>query len=534
MRRSFTVGLLVIGLSGIGQRPIQAREFMAQFSNPSEVRENFWVRARQLTQDQITLLSRIEEAIASPDPNQVRTARGQLVLHLSSVDRFLQSQYPLPNLLCAPTFRGPSGESDALEALVSTTSRLSPEQTQVYCNLYATTRELSPLLPQLDRRLGALTDITPLRPLPLGGEPPGVAAQSFGPLTPSAATAPTTPPSPPPIIGRPAKTAVSGYVPPPPPAIAPPADITARLQVAQQLTARAQGLFPVGTQFLNPRELRSPITPDADLQRIQQSPDYSRLLALPNTGIARIQPAEFFATSPGELRNRLIPTPAEQTPLVPLTPPVGQAAATQRTTPSMGLSTARLEAPLTPEVEPEGFAPRFAVQIVDGQFQIIPRQLNYGFMVGVGDVPIDRLNATLTPDVVNLSPQLRSFFLNYRPPAQLEALQVDRRRFITGKVGELGLTQSLQAQAPIVLNQTYVMRLIQFELPEILLTGQRIDPRDRRNLDRILNTPSSDLLVAFRPVSQGRDGTYTAIWRILAPFPDPQITNLEAYVLPRN
>uniref|UniRef100_A0ACD5GZR8 Uncharacterized protein n=1 Tax=Desertifilum tharense IPPAS B-1220 TaxID=1781255 RepID=A0ACD5GZR8_9CYAN len=101
-------------------------------------------------------------------------------------------------------------------------------------------------------------------------------------------------------------------------------------------------------------------------------------------------------------------------------------------------------------------------------------------------------------------------------------------------MGELGLTQTLQSQVPIVLNQTYVMRLIQFELPEILLTGQRIDPRDRRNLDRILNTPSSDLLVAFRPVSQGRDGTYTAIWRILAPFPDPQITNLEAYVLPRN
>uniref|UniRef100_A0ACD5GZC6 Uncharacterized protein n=1 Tax=Desertifilum tharense IPPAS B-1220 TaxID=1781255 RepID=A0ACD5GZC6_9CYAN len=186
--------------------------------------------------------------------------------------------------------------------------------------------------------------------------------------------------------------------------------------MAQQLTTRAQGLFPVGTQFLNPRELRSPITPDADLQRIQQSPDYSRLLALPNTGIARIQPAEFYATSPGELRNRLIPTPAEQTPLVPLTPPVGQAAAPERT-PSIGLSTARLEAPLTPEVEPEGFAPRFAVQIADGQFQIIPRQLNYGFMVGVGDVPIDRLNATLTPDVVNLSPQLRSFSSTIaRPP----------------------------------------------------------------------------------------------------------------------
>lgn len=537
MRGSLAIAILLV--LGLGRQPLQAEELMAQIPSQTDLSDNFWSRAQQLTQEQVNLVNRIEEAIASPDPNQVRTVRGQIVLHLSSVDRFLKSQYPLPNVLCSPTFQATPSVTESNEALIFATSRLSPEQRSVFCALFGSTQQLSPLLPQLDRRLGALTDVAQLRPLPLGGERRiesvnSVAAQPLTPLTPSPATSSGTPPAPVPLVGRPAKTAVSGYVAPPPPAIAPPAEIASRLQATRQLTDRAQGLFPVGTSFFNPAEVRSPLREEASPRVIQASSAYSQVLSLPNTGIATIRPAEFYVSRPGELRNRLIPTPAERTPLAPLTSPVVQA--TRPQTPSVGLSTpTRLESTsASPESEPEGFAPRLAVQITNGQFQVIPRALNYGFMVNLGDVPLEQLNATLGTNQANLSPQLRSFFLNYRPPEELEALQVDQRRFLTGKIAGLGLQEAISAQAPVMLNQTYLMRLIQFDLPDAVLAGQQIARSDRANLDRLLETPSSDLLVAFRPIAQGPDGSYTTVWRILAPFPDPQISNLEAYILPAN
>jgi hypothetical protein len=67
-------------------------------------------------------------------------------------------------------------------------------------------------------------------------------------------------------------------------------------------------------------------------------------------------------------------------------------------------------------------------------------------------------------------PEQQEFFLNYSPPNQLEALQIDRRRLLIGKEG------------------------------------------------------------AFQPVKQRFDGSYTVIWRLLNQFPDPKITDLEEYV----
>jgi hypothetical protein len=72
--------------------------------------------------------------------------------------------------------------------------------------------------------------------------------------------------------------------------------------------------------------------------------------------------------------------------------------------------------------------------------------------------------------------------------------------------------------------------LIQFQLPEVILKRQSISRAQRRYVDLLLETPSSDVLVAFQPVSQRSDGSYTVLWRILKPFPDPQITDLEKYV----
>jgi hypothetical protein len=72
--------------------------------------------------------------------------------------------------------------------------------------------------------------------------------------------------------------------------------------------------------------------------------------------------------------------------------------------------------------------------------------------------------------------------------------------------------------------------LFQFQLPEVILRGESISRAQRRKLDQILMTPSSDVLVAFRPVNQRFDGSYTVLWRLLNQFPDPQIADLEDYL----
>jgi len=75
-----------------------------------------------------------------------------------------------------------------------------------------------------------------------------------------------------------------------------------------------------------------------------------------------------------------------------------------------------------------------------------------------------------------------------------------------------------------------LVRLIQFQLPEAVLEGEPISRAQRRYLPEILNTPSSDVIVAFQPVHQRLDGSYTVLWRLLYRFSDPQIENLAEYV----
>lgn len=50
------------------------------------------------------------------------------------------------------------------------------------------------------------------------------------------------------------------------------------------------------------------------------------------------------------------------------------------------------------------------------------------------------------------------------------------------------------------------------------------------NLSLLVETPSKDLLIAFQPISQGVDGSYNVIWRVIGEFPDPQIQDLHKYV----
>lgn len=488
MRYYFSL-LLMLGLLS---QPLKvlAVEDPSRIFQPSEP-PDFWPPAQELVQEQIYLITRIERAILSPDPNQVSAVRGQLFLHTSSVDRLLKDYYQFPNVLCAPTA---TATFDDLPAVGS----LSAEQVRVYCFLYSSTQKLDSLRPLLDRRLVMLDRVGEFgerRSDPTSGIPI-VRGDISVPTTPRLSPLPDLPPAEPTLIGRTGKEALADYVPPFPPAIAPPVQANTPLLAAKTLLAQAQRIFPRGTEFIVPDEvsLIDGNNPYA-LYRAELEP-YTEFLALPNTGIARILNAEFYRQDRDKLRNRLLPTIAENFSFPPLFKPF------------------------------DGFTPQLEIQIADGNFQIVQRELNYGFMVDLGDIPLENIDSSLT----DVSVPTQQFFLTYRPPNELDALQADRRRFISGKQQNFGVPQSIFAEAPVVLNHTYLVRSLQFQLPEILLTGDRISRSQRRNLNALLQTPSIDLLIAFRPVYRRQDGTYTVLWRVIKQFPDPQIQGLEKYV----
>ncbi|MBD3558582.1 hypothetical protein H6S82_06890 [Planktothrix sp. FACHB-1355] len=477
MRYYFSL-LLMLGLLSQPLKVLAVEDPSTVFP-PSE-QPDFWPPAQELVQQQIYLISRIERALLSPDPDRVKAVRGQLFLHTSSVDRLLKSYYPFPNVLCAPT------ATENFEDLPAVGS-LSAEQVRVYCLLYSSTQKLDSLRPLLDRRVTGLDRRSETV------ETSPIAQEEADPIL---------------GVGRVPKQAIANYEAPIPPAIVPPLQATAPLLAAKTFLDQARKTFPRGTPFTVTDEVSS-INGDNPygLFRAELEP-YAQFLGLPNTGITRILKAEFYNQDSNNLRNRLLPTNAESFPFTNL----------------LKLEIENSEQTRINDNPP--FVPQLEIQIADDNFQIFPQEINYGFLVDIGDIPLENIDSGLSAVATNT----RQFFLNYRPPNKLASLQVDRRRFITGKEQNFGLSEPIFAQAPAVLNHTYLVRTVQFQLPEVLLSGDPITNRQRRILDSLLETPSADLLIAFRPVYRRSDGSYTVLWRVVKQFPNPQIVDLEKYL----
>ncbi|WP_246605553.1 hypothetical protein [Sphaerospermopsis torques-reginae] len=120
----------------------------------------------------------------------------------------------------------------------------------------------------------------------------------------------------------------------------------------------------------------------------QEKQIYAQFLQLPNTGIFRVLPDSAYRRRPNTLQNRLQPSVIERYPF-----------------PSVG--------------EGKGdFTPSVALKMIDDNFQLFPQGIDYGFIVNIGDVPLEKLDGRLQ----TLDPSTRDFFLNYQPPRELKAL----------------------------------------------------------------------------------------------------------------
>lgn len=462
-----------------------------------DTNESFYITATRLVQEQINLIARIEQAIFNPNPNGVRAVRGQLIIQAHAVERFLARQHHNPKVLCN----------------LSPSSRISPQtenesasQAQIYCSVYASSQELLKLAPELDVLLSRRGESALVRELPLvSSERQSDPVLSITPVqrpnldkpaTPFAIQEPKLPPVPPPVVGRTAKKFLADYVPPMQPAIAPSKHALATLEAARLLLAKGITAFPAGTKFQNPQETSAVLDRFAYDLDPQESQTYHRFLQIPNTGIFRVLPYTAYLRPLNNLQNRLHRSVSERYPF-----------------PSLGDAKG-------------GFIPSLPLQIVADNFQLLSSGVDYSFMVDVGDIPLEKLDASLK----SVSLQMRQFFLNYQPPKQLEALQVERRRFITGKDQHWNQSQVILASAKAELNHTYLVRTLQFQLPEVILSGRPISHQERIRLDQLLELQGSDMIVAFRPVRHRSDGSYTVLWRILKQFDDPQIENLQEYV----
>ncbi|MBD2388458.1 hypothetical protein [Cylindrospermum sp. FACHB-282] len=465
----------------------------------TSVVEPFYTTATRLVQQQMYLIARLEIALTEPDPNRMRSVRGQLTIQTKSVEGFLQRQYSSPKTLCTP-------RADSLINLSALPVQLTESQAQIYCSLYASSQELLKLAPVIDRLLSRRGELALVRQLPLvSGERQfeivlplaPVQRPNLGkPATPFSTREPDLTSSPLPIVGRGTKTAIANYQPPMQPAIAPLEEALTTLKAAKKLLKAAQVAFSRETQFIDSQETAATLDRFAYDIDPQEPQTYAKFLELSNTGIFRVLPDSAYRRQPNTLQNRLQASVSGRYPF-----------------PSLGETKA-------------GFTPSLALQVVGDNFDLVHSGIDYGFMVDVGNLPLETLDGSLQA----VASPMREFFLNYQPPQQLEALQVDRRRFLTGKDQNWQQSQVILAGAKAELNHTYIVRSLQFQLPEIIVSGQPISQQNSRSRAQLGQLQSSDLILAFRPVRRRSDGSYTILWRVLNQLPAPPIEDLENYV----
>ena len=459
-------------------------------SQKSSQVESFDAVSKNLVNRQVNLIYRIQKALSNPDPNKMRAVGGQLITHTVVVESFLKRQYPKPQVLC--------NQKQSENASVGFIPPLSPSSSKIYCSLYHSTKELSKLTPILDRLLSRRGELAVVRKLPLvSGEKQSdlvlpmspVSRPNLGkPATPYAILEPDVESNASLIIGKRKKRAIVNYVPPVQPAIKPPSEALKILKNAEQLLAAATSVFPAENNFQNQKNIEAEfdhLVYDVDLQEKQT---YRKLLLMPNTGIFRVLPHQAYLRPLNTVENRSQKSVLDRYPFPVLGKPKGK------------------------------FTPNLPLQIVNGKFQLLSQGVDYSFMADIGDIPLENLDSNLR----TVDTQERNILVNYQPPSKLGELLIEKRKINTGKHKNLNVDAKL--------NNTYLVRNLQFQLPEIIAKNQIISGKQRRYIDQLLQMQSSDVIVAFRPVRHHSDGSYTVTWRILQQLKDPQIEDLEDYL----
>lgn len=465
------------------------------------IAEDFWRRGQELVLNQVQLLDRLTLALTTPNFQQLDEAELQLLRNDIQINNFLTNQNRNPQAICQG-FQLDSQLNNSVNGSLNNLgvnesinlSGLSNEQRQVYCTLYASKQQLLTLQPVLNRRLALLR----LRTNPVGGNI-SVATQFNLPTATFSApnNAARLPELGSVVVGSPEKLEVANFRPPLLPAIAPASELQRIASSLRQDLLAVTNVFPENIVF--PSSFLEGTTPGRYDVLPEELFRYRAFLQQPDTGIIRLLPAALRPQPSNQIQSRLQTTIAQEFPFASVVA-IGDSVATAR---------------LALDID------------ANGNLQIAQPGIDYGFILNLGAVPLEEVTSQRS----SLSNQSGyNFFFSYAPPTRLEELQVDRRRFLTGKVDNFAPEGLRSVSVPLVFNQTYLVRLIQFQLPTALLDRQVISRRDRRYLDQLLEVPSSDVVVALQPVVQHSDGSYTVIWRLVREFSRPEVIDLASYL----
>ncbi len=438
---------------------------------------DFWHQAKNLVQEQIYIVNRVENALSiTIDSQTIDATIGQIFLHQGKVERFLINNYANPNFICNQLSEKTPSVSNI---------NLTSEQQQIYCNLHSSLKQLPQLKTALERRLNRANNLSSNNPLFSQNN------SSSRNRTKITETLPDVPDEKIFILNKP-KSAIADYNPPLKPAFKPSDQTLNTIKYLRELLVKSVKGFPDKIQFIDPEKDELIIERNIFTPLPKESEIYAEFLAQPNTGMTVLLSKEVYQTYDTE--NRLI----SLTQLYPYT---------------------------ALETNTNGLTPRLTININQDKFEIVQPGLDYGIIADLGDISLEKIDARKTILGSNFE-----YLITYTPPNKLQDVQREKRKLTTGKLGKYPVNELGFTQAKIELNRTYVVRLIQYQLPEIMKNGGIIRRSDRFSIDKLLEMKSSDILVAFRPVRKRSNGSYTVLWKVLGKFADPQIEDLEKYI----
>ena len=127
------------------------------------------------------------------------------------------------------------------------------------------------------------------------------------------------------------------------------------------------------------------------------------------------------------------------------------------------------------------------VELQQGQLMVGFAGANFGFMLSLGDVPLEG---------VSEETEAVRFMASFKTPAAEAEARASHRQF-GGAEGHRAGPWTYRSRLPAVAGHTYVLRSI--------------------------NYASSDVLVAFRVVRKDADGSVVLLWKLLRRYPKPAL-----------
>ncbi len=251
------------------------------------------------------------------------------------------------------------------------------------------------------------------------------------------------------------------------------------------IDTQKSALLALNPQLPSGYELAEDTTFETTTTRFQYVPVaqeyewHAEFLAQPNTGLTRLMPREAYEEN--YQASSLKPDLIEQFPF-----------------------------PVLGETNP---FPNLPLLYENDELKFIPEDFNLGLITDLGETDFSDLGT------------LENAVTQYESPTTFTGLQQEQRRLLFQKDGRSPST------APLQLNHTYLVRLIQYDFAEEILTGEPLPRYRLKELNLLADPDSYDVLLAVKPVKEWFDGGYTLLWQVLNQSEATALTDLTDYIV---